>query len=263
MPYSLSLALVLASTTAQAQWNPRDAQGHPVKAGPEYALNGDFGVHQISTTDPEALEKAWKHPTAGVTIATQSQATRNQPIFTYIVFRGCKPAADGKCHVTTQFTITDPNGKPYGHPGEAPIWNLPPAPKGNLLLGEGYSGLRIEDGELLGPYTVVARTTDHVANVTLTTQATLTIKETPLLGGWSAVATPANDPEIRAAAQAMLAQIPTKTAKLLTIEKALEQLGLVTNLRLTLRLTDKSQWTALVHHKKDGTFVVESPARTQ
>jgi hypothetical protein len=181
----LSLALLLAATSAHAQqrWQVRDAQGHSIQPGLSYAAQDDFGTQQISTTDPAALQRAWVQPTPGAQIATQQMATRNQVIFTFMIFRGCKADMDGNCHVTARFEIFDPAGKPYGTPTEGAVWDGPPPTPGNLQLGNSAFGLRIEDGEQLGKYRVVARTIDKVAKISLATEATLTIGETPVAGG--------------------------------------------------------------------------------
>jgi hypothetical protein len=263
MRYLLSLALLTAATAAPAQWQVTNPQGGAIRPEADHAAQGDFGTLQISTTDPERLQKDWAQPTAGVNIATQEQATRNQPIFSFIVFRGCKAGADGKCHVATRFDILDPRGKPYGAPIQAPVWDLPPPPIGNLQLGEGAAGLRIEDGEALGNYRVVARTTDHVADITLTTERTLTIVEAPRAGGWSAVARAADDPGVAAAAQAILVRLPAGHAALVGIDMALRQVVAGTNYRLILRLADGNRWSAVVWHKLDGSFDVSDPSRVQ
>ncbi|MDH7975028.1 hypothetical protein QH494_22830 [Sphingomonas sp. AR_OL41] len=260
---SLALMMTAAATAGAAPAQVGDPGVRAMQPGPDQATQGDFGTLQISTTDPEQLHKDWAQPTEGVRIATQDQATRNQPIFSFIVFRACKAGADGNCHVSVRFETLDPRGKPYDAGGEAPIWDLPPPPSGRLQLSEGGLGLRIEDGEALGQYRVIARTTDHVAGITLTTEGTLTIVEAPRAGGWSAVANPAGDPDIRAAAQAMLAKLPAGHAGLDTIVTAQRQVVAGTNYRLILRLTDGDKWTALVWHKLDGSFVVSDPSRVQ
>ncbi len=263
MRYTILFVLVFASTSANAQWQASDAQGNQIKTGPEYADNGEFGALQISTTDPEQLHKSWAQTTPGVDISTQKSATRNQPIFSFVIFRGCKARADGNCNVTTRFTIFDPNGKQYGSTSQAPVWHLPPPPLGNLQLGEAAAGLRIEDGELLGNYRVIAQTTDNVANITVATAQILTIDEAPPVGGWTAVTNPGDDAEIRSAAAAVIDLIPKKPAQLQRIEQAQRQIAAGTNLRLILRLVDGSKWGARVHHKLDGSYAVETPGEIQ
>jgi hypothetical protein len=260
---SLALSLAATSTQAQAQWRLTDAQGHPLKPGLNTASQGDFGTQEIATTDPEALQRAWAQPTPGVEIATQESATRNQPISIFVIFRGCQADADGNCHVTTRFETFDPAGKPYGAPAEGPVWDGPPPPPGNLQLSHSGMGLRIEDGEQLGKYRVIARTTDHVANISLATELTLTFSETPRTGGWSAVAAPDGDRDVRAAAAAVMAYLPAGHATLAKVDIALRQVVAGNNYRLTLRLADGNKWSAFVWHKLDGSFAVSGVAQVR
>jgi len=261
----LSLALLLAATSAHAQqqWRLLDADGHALPLGLNVASQDDFGTQQVSTTEPEALQRAWAQPTPGVQIATQQMATRNQAIFTFMIFRGCKADMEGNCHVTARFEVFDPAGKPYGAPAEGAVWDAPPPPSGNMQLGNSGFGLRIEDGEQLGKYRVVARTTDKVAHISLATEATLTIGEAPRAGGWSAIAAPNDDAGVRAAAAAMVKRLPVEHATLKQVDTAQRQVVAGTNYRIVLVLTDGSKWDALVWHKLDGSFVVSDPGQVR
>jgi hypothetical protein len=223
----------------------------------------DFGAQQVSTTDPAALQRAWAQPTPGVQISTQQMATSNQLIFTFMIFRGCTADMDGNCHVWARFEIFDPAGKPYSKPAEGAVWDGPPPMSGNMQLGGSGFGLLIEDGEQLGKYRVVARTTDKVANIGLATEAIVTIGEAPRAGGWGAVAAPNDDAGVRAAAEAMVKRLPVEHAKLKQINTAQRQVVAGTNYRITLVLTDGSKWDALVWHKLDGSFVVSDPGQVR
>ncbi len=85
----------------------------------------------------------------------------------------------------------------------------------------------------------------------------------PIVGGWSAVARPNADGEVRAAAAAMLGQLPVKQAKLWRIEEAQQQVVAGMNYRLKLRLRDGSRWTAMVWRKLDGGFQVSEVSRVK
>jgi hypothetical protein len=254
------VALLTVSSPAMAQWH--DAQGH-IETGPEFATRGDFAAMQIATTDPERLENDWAQPTPVVAVQTQDAATRNQPIMSFIIFRGCRADADGNCHVTARFEIRDPRGKLYSSPREVSAWDRPAPSHGNLQLSTAGIGLRVEDGEPLGGYSVIAQVTDHVSGITLKTQKTLSISEAPVAGGWSTIPDPASDAGVLAAAQAMLEAIPVKNAKLDGIETAIRQVVAGTNYRLTVRLTDGSRWNTVIWRRPDGTFTVSLPARLQ
>ncbi len=161
----MMLASPAGATPVEKPWGGR----------PEVASSGDFAVLQIATLDDKALLAEWAKPTPGVSLQTASQMKRNQPIFTFINFKGCKPDRSGNCNVTADFDIFDPTGKSVGHaPAAKVLVGAPPAPNGDIMLSAASMGLSIDDGDPLGPYMVKATVTDHVAGITLHTEKTLT-----------------------------------------------------------------------------------------
>ena len=173
------LALLMCGTTAQAQSQWRDIHGNPLAPSLDHAAHDNFGVHLISTTDPQRLMHDWAEPALIAGLSTQDEAARNQGIVTFIVFSGCRAGPDGNCNITARIELRDPLGKPYSQPLDAPVWNLPSPPPGILQLSKAGAGIRIASGEPLGKYRVIAHITDHVANITLTTEKTLAITEAP------------------------------------------------------------------------------------
>ncbi len=177
---AFALALGFLGATAANSAQPAGpsgwlSDGVAVHDRPDIASLGEFGVMQIATTDPEKLMTDWATNTPGVQVATASEMTRNQPIVTFLVFRGCKADAAGNCNVTVDFETLGPSGASYNRTPGAPVWVAYPAPPATAvqLSSSGY-GLKIEDKDPLGPYIVRATVTDHIANITLHTQATLT-----------------------------------------------------------------------------------------
>jgi hypothetical protein len=85
----------------------------------------------------------------------------------------------------------------------------------------------------------------------------------PLPGAPSAVADPAGDADVRAAANAMLGALPVRDARLDRIEAASRQIVAGQNYRLTVRLADGSRWSAVVWHKLDGSFVTSEITRVR
>jgi len=137
--------------------------------------SGDFAIKQIATLDNDGLNERWNQPTAGVLIDASSTVVRNKPIFTYIVFTGCKPDKSGACNVTAVFKMFDPNGKSWGSQLDTPIWVGLPAPAhGILQLSTGGLGMVVEDKDPLGAYRVTVDVTDHIAGITLHTEQMLT-----------------------------------------------------------------------------------------
>jgi len=172
------LALLALSPAAPGQGaapNSWRQDGKGVANAPNMASSGDFAIMQVATTDAEKLISDWETPTAGANVATSERMARNQPIVTFIIFQGCKPDASGNCNVTVDYDTTGPSGKLYDHSASVPVWvGYPAAPQGRLQLSASGYGLRIEDTDPLGAYLVRATVTDHVANITLKTQAVLT-----------------------------------------------------------------------------------------
>lgn len=163
-------ALVLAVAAMAAG----SAAGQPA-ARPNTASAGDLSVLQIATTDPDALLAEWAKPTRGVRLTGSTRATRNQPIVTFIIFKGCKADASGACNLTADFTVTGPTGRVYSQEKAAKVWvGRRRPPNQALQLSESGLGLRFEDKDPLGPYRVRTTVTDHVAGVSLHTEQTLT-----------------------------------------------------------------------------------------
>jgi hypothetical protein len=141
----------------------------------EVASSGDFSVMQLATIDPEGLNAEWAKCTPGVHLNTNSQMKRNQPIVTFVAFKGCKADAKGNCQLVGSFDVLDPNGKSYTRQADAKIWvDHPPAPNLNIQMSEAALGLVIEDKDPLGPYKVMVTVVARVAGVTLHTEQVLT-----------------------------------------------------------------------------------------
>jgi len=84
-----------------------------------------------------------------------------------------------------------------------------------------------------------------------------------IAGGWSPVAAPAKDADVRAAAATMVAQIPGRHHRLARIESAEAQVVAGFNYRITLRLTNHSRWGATVWHKLDRSYQVSDLHRVK
>lgn len=157
---------------AQDQWL-RDERAY---SGKDAAIAGQFATLQVQTTEPDQFMADWERPTAGVRLVSQDKVKRSRPIVTFVVFRGCKPNAAGACNVTADFTTTAPDGKVYDVSKNVEIWvGLPPPPGRAIQLSRGGLGLAFEPKDPAGEYRIVARTTDHVAGITLQTEKTLTL----------------------------------------------------------------------------------------
>ena len=148
---------------------PAGGQG---AAGPS-ARQGGFGAMLLMTADPAAFRRAWAGPQPPKLNAT-TKAARGKPVYAMVIFSGCRAAADGKCRVTGQFSVTRPDGRPYQAPAQAKIWSGAPAAASKMLLAEGSVGLKLEPKDPLGAYRVRAVVTDHVARISVPVEQAVT-----------------------------------------------------------------------------------------
>jgi hypothetical protein len=99
-------AILTFSVDAHAQdgWQRGSAAGKQ----PNASTAGDFPVVQLATTEPDKLMADWNKSTPGVSMVTNTQASRNQPIVTFIIFKGCRADAAGNCNVTVDYDTAGP-----------------------------------------------------------------------------------------------------------------------------------------------------------
>ncbi|HEX4695133.1 hypothetical protein [Sphingomonas sp.] len=137
-----------------------------------------FGVLQVAVPDAAKFIAAWKLGAGGNTATTRTVA--NQPLFTLLIIRGCKPNPDGKCDVVADFVIHRPDGTINEDNKQVEVWNkAAPADPKKPYLGDGALGYGVDDDGPFGDYRVVATVTDRVAGVSVTTEETLTIAPAP------------------------------------------------------------------------------------
>lgn len=181
-----AIAQKTAKPAPKAATKPVPAKAKPpaAKAKPKTQLmtisplshdekNG-FGVLQTAAPDSAKFIAAWKLGAGGESATTKTVA--NRPLFTFLIFRGCKADAKGNCDVVADFVITRPDGTINEENKGLVVWNkaAPTDPK-RPYLSDGVLGYGVDDEGPFGDYRVVATTTDRVAGVTLTTEQTLTI----------------------------------------------------------------------------------------
>jgi len=160
----LSLVLFLSPLQVSAQWY---AGGEPVPDEPWRKSNEGFGAMLLFTRHNEALTEAWERepsPDYKPEIITCDEVARNEPIMGVVFFTGCAPDEQGNCDADVRFTIIEPDGETYGELPPAELWQGKPAPPAHYVqLGVARMGVRIEDGEKLGPYEVRAEVCDRNA----------------------------------------------------------------------------------------------------
>lgn len=172
-PRALVLSAAIAAASAAGPAGALDAG----TARPNVASAGAFSAVQFANPDPQAVLQAWTNPEpAGVQLKSDDRGRRDQPIYTFVLFRGCRTDAAGNCTLTADFEVEDPSGKPYVQQRRVRTWvNKPPAD--GYTLATGYMGLVVEHKDAPGPYRVRMTLTDQVSGVSLHTEQTLTIAE--------------------------------------------------------------------------------------
>ena len=143
-----------------------------------HAEKDGFGVLQTAAPDATRFIADWKLGVGAKTAATRTIA--NKPLFTFLIFRGCKANAEGKCDVVADFVITRPDGTTDDTNKAVAVWDkaAPSDPK-KPYIGDGALGFGTDEEGPFGDYRIVATVTDRVAGITVTTEQTLTITSGP------------------------------------------------------------------------------------
>ncbi len=137
---------------------------------------GNFAAVQLTSDDPDRLEREWNVPTLGAEITTSTYTVPNKPLFTFIVFRGCTVNATGDCDLTADLAIFGPDGKLEQEKKGIEIWRgKAPDSASSLFLSQGAIGFGTDDKGPFGEHRVVIKVTDNVARVTLSTEQRLTV----------------------------------------------------------------------------------------
>lgn len=159
--FSVGLVLFGMVGSVAAQWLEN---GH---VAPDTAWRKSWGANgaMLDLTDkPDELFAAWERPGAGVPVSTTEVAKRGEPIVGVVFFTGCTPDKSGLCDAEAYFQVFKPDGSAYSVEEHGEIWSgKPPPPDGQLQLGVGAIGVRIEPSDPSGTYTVRARLRDKVS----------------------------------------------------------------------------------------------------
>jgi hypothetical protein len=160
-----------AAAKAKAKAKPKTKLAPPAL---NIAEKDGFSVMQVAAPDTATFIAAWKIGN-GATIAS-TRTVADKPLFTFLIFRGCKPDADGKCDIAADFVITRPDGTTNEDNKGVVVWNkAAPADPKQPTIGDGALGYGVDSEGPFGDYLVVATVTDKVAGTSVTTQQTLTI----------------------------------------------------------------------------------------
>ncbi|MGN6817242.1 MAG: hypothetical protein ACTHJR_01065 [Sphingomonas sp.] len=186
-----AIAALIVAAPAAAQTTAKAAKPAAAKAGsakssktkarpklaePELniAEKDGFSVMQVAAPESQAFIAAWKIGNGAKVASTRTVA--DKPLFTFLIFRGCKADADGKCSITADFVITRPDGTVNDENKGVVVWDkAAPADPKKPTIGDGALGYGVDADGPFGKYLVVATVTDKVAGTSVTTQQTLTI----------------------------------------------------------------------------------------
>ncbi|MEO5937526.1 MAG: hypothetical protein ABIQ43_00785 [Sphingomonas sp.] len=201
------------SAAKPAPAKPKTPAGKPKPKTPLIAISplshdekDGFSVLQVAVPDSAKFIAGWKLGAGGSSATTKTVA--NQPLFTFLIVRGCKADAKGNCDVVADFVIHRSDGTTNDENKGFVVWNkaAPTDPK-KPYLSDGALGYGVDDEGPFGDYRVVATVTDRVAGVTLTTEQTLTIAP----GKTAAPAKPADTkPADPASAKPMGPELPAE-----------------------------------------------------
>ncbi|MGH9749069.1 MAG: hypothetical protein ACRD6R_03995 [Candidatus Polarisedimenticolia bacterium] len=137
---------------------------------------GRFGAMILLTDNPEEFLEQWNRPAAPgykPQLRTTTATRRGGNVAAIIMFRGCKPDANGNCDAEVDFRLLRPDKTLYGEQKQAELWKGKPAPPGDYLqVGLGIFGIRVEPDDPFGTYTFEATVRDRLAKmqVVLTTE---------------------------------------------------------------------------------------------
>jgi hypothetical protein len=131
--------------------------------------NGTLKVMLFLTDDLDELQKQWAQP-APPTLKPINTARIGESVFAVLVFTGCAPDGSGLCQLVADYTVTDPQGKPFNDRERPVCLGKPPPQSGLLALGEETPSVTVALGPA-GEYTVHVVVHDRVngAEVDLST----------------------------------------------------------------------------------------------
>lgn len=140
----------------------------------------DFRIIHLWSTDPQGVIEAWNQPTPPV-LQSELATVRGRPIQQFIFYANCMRDDAGRCHLAARVTITAPDGTAYSAPMEfdALPADVAPVPPGRIGMTPRSIGIRVEDDEPIGTYTVELALTDVNAGLTVTDTVEIAVAEAP------------------------------------------------------------------------------------
>lgn len=159
--------LLFCSGIACAQWQKGDER---VADTPDRKSVNGFGGHLLIVENPRAFIEEWKKPKPP-NIKPASTVKRGDLLGAFVLFAGCKPAAEGKCNSEVDYAVYKPDGSLYAERKAQPLWKEAPPPGTNIQLSRAILGIRIEEKDPAGEYVVKAKVSDLNAQVSFELEA--------------------------------------------------------------------------------------------
>ena len=144
------------------------------------AQAGDLSLVHLWTTDPEGFLAAWGRETPP-TLSSTLRTVRNVPIQQFILYANCEQDDEGHCHLRARVEITAHDGTPYADPMifDALPKGAPVVERDHIGMAPVSIGIRVEDDEQIGTYTVELALTDVHAGTTARHAVEIEVSEAP------------------------------------------------------------------------------------
>ena len=115
--------------------------------------------------DPKAFLTEWKKSGSPPPVRTRTVFHRGDTIFPAVMYSTNALAPDGKADISYTLLFRRPDGSIYENPKDLTVVDGPP-PKG-IGLCKAKAGLKIEDSDPFGEYTLKVTITDKIKEVTV------------------------------------------------------------------------------------------------
>ena len=148
--------------------------GKPVADTPYMKSKKGFGAQLHLTQSPQFFED-WNKP-GTPNLKTLEKAHRNVPLFSIILFVDPGTDSKGSVDVTYDMVIRKPDGSIYGEQKNAVgLKGKFVIPAHDLQLAQERMGIRIDNQDPSGTYTVEVTVRDHIKKVDLPLKATFKV----------------------------------------------------------------------------------------
>lgn len=183
LPALLACLLGLAAGPAAGEEGPVgpsdsgwvDRARKPVPDAEHRRSVGPFCALLLISDDPKLFER-WGQPSEVFSYQGITRVRKGATFVAVVAFANPGVDASGNARLVADLALLRPDGSSYGGIEDVVAWQGPPAPKDVLELTTKYLMARIEPGDPLGTYEVVATIRDEVSGRALTLKAPLRVE---------------------------------------------------------------------------------------